>query len=309
MKIAVTSPSFCRHPRLREELAAAFADVRWRDDEGRLEGDALRAFLADADAAIVGLEPVDAALLAALPRLRAVAKYGVGLDNVDVEACRQRGVFVGWSGGVNARSVAEMTVCFMIGLCRNIFASSHRLKSGEWHKRGGVQLGGRTVGIIGVGHVGSDVLRLLAPFGCRVLANDIRDVSALCAEHGATAVDKATLFAEADVVSLHVPLTADTRHLIDRRTLAAMKPGAFLINTARGPVVEEAALKEALASGRLAGAAIDVFESEPPADREFLALPGLVPTPHIGGNAEEAVLAMGRSAIAHLCAYAAGARP
>lgn len=309
MKIAVTSPSFCRHPRLRDELAAAFADVRWREDEGRLDGEALRRFLAGADAAIVGLETIDDALLAALPGLRAVAKYGVGLDNIDVEACRRRGVFVGWSGGVNARSVAEMTICFMIGLCRNIFAASHRLKSGDWHKRGGCLLGGRTVGIVGVGHVGSDVLALLAPFGCRVLANDLRDVSAVCAAHHATPADKATLFAEADIVSLHVPLTAATRHLIDRRTLAAMKPGAFLINTARGAVVDEAALKEALAGGRLAGAAIDVFENEPPADREFLALPGLVPTPHIGGNAEEAVLAMGRSAIAHLVAHRAENRP
>lgn len=299
-RIAVTSPSFSRHPLLREELLTRFPGARLRDDEARLEGDRLRTYLADCDGAVIGLEMVDATLLDTLPNLRIIAKYGVGLDNIDQAACTACGVAIGWTPGVNAQSVAELALCFMLGLMRNVFSTSTQLRAGQWVKRGGRQLSGKTIGVIGVGHAGQALIQLLSPFGCRVLANDIADRDAFCAATGAIAATKEQIFAEADIVTLHVPLTSDTYHLINAETLSRLHPGTFVINTARGPVVDEAALKSALDSGHIGGAALDVFAEEPPRDRALTEHPHLVATPHIGGNADEAVLAMGRSAIEHL---------
>lgn len=299
-RIVVTSPSFSRNPQLRQELLAIFPDVRFLADEKVLSGQALLDHIDDAEAVIVGLEKIDDDLLAAKPHLRIIAKYGVGLDSIDQEACARRGVKIGWTGGVNARSVAEMALCFMLGLPHNIFRTSTLLRGGEWLKRGGVLMSERTIGIIGVGHIGSELIRLLRPFGCRILANDIEDRSDFLQQHDAIACDKEHLLAMADIVSLHVPLTPETHHLMNSRTLAQMRPGSFLINTSRGKVVDQQALQAALTSGHLGGAALDVYESEPPTDLDFLSQPGLVATPHIGGNAQEAVLAMGRSAITHL---------
>lgn len=303
LRVIVASPSFSRQPVLRHELLALFPQAQFHDGEKVLAGQALLEHLGSAEAAIIGTEKIDDALLAALPQLRFIAKYGVGLDNIDLDACQKRGVGIGWTPGVNARCVAELTLGFMLGLTHNVFHTSTLLRQGIWYKRGGVQLTGKTVGIIGIGHVGREVIRLLAPFGCRILGNDIEDRSNFCREWQVATTDKETIYASADIVSLHVPLTPQTHHLINAETLAHFKPGAFLINTSRGRVVEQSALQAALASGALGGAALDVFEPEPPTDLEFLGQPRLIATPHIGGNADEAVLAMGRSAIGHLKAF------
>ncbi len=298
--IKVASPSFSLNPVLCAELRAQFSGVVFNESGRPLSGPALAGFLADADGAVIGLEAVTASLLEACPNLRVVAKYGVGLDTIDLEACRRRSVAVGWTGGVNRLSVAELTLCFMLGLCRNVFRTSTLLRGGTWEKNGGRQLSGRTVGILGFGHIGRLVASLLKPLGCEILVNDIRAIEDECRAAGLEAVDKDSLYARSDLITLHVPLTDLTRHLIDARALSKMQATAMLINTARGEVVDQAALKHALIQGVIAGAAIDVFESEPPTDLELLGLPNLVATPHIGGNALEAILAMGRSAISHL---------
>ena len=299
-RIAVTSPSFSRHPGLRDELCARFPGAVLNDRGVALDGAALIRFLADAEGAVVGLERIDDAVLRHLPRLRILAKYGVGLDNVALADCARRGVRVAWTPGVHARAVAELTLTFMLGLANGAFARAGELRGGRWNKSGGTLLAGRTVGIVGLGHVGRTVAALLAPFGCRLLGNDVEDRRTWCASAGVTPVGKDELYATADVVTLHVPLTTETRHLIDGRALAAFRPGATLINTSRGAVVDQAALREALATGRLGGAALDVWEAEPAADPALLALPNVIGTPHIGGAAVEAVLAMGRTAIGHL---------
>ena len=302
--VKVTSPSFSQHPVLRAELSAHFPGAVFNEAGQRLSGAELAAFLSGADGAVIGLERVDEDLLALNPRLRIVAKYGVGLDSIDLDACRRRSVAIGWTGGVNRRAVSEQTLCFMLGLCRNIFAVSTLLREGVWEKNGGAQLSGKTVGIIGYGNIGQDLACLLAPFGCRILVNDIRPIEA----EGIEMVDKDSLYSQSDIVTLHVPLTGSTRGMIGEAALARMKPAALLINTSRGEVVDQSALKRALKMGSIGGAALDVFETEPPTDLEFLALPNLVATAHIGGNAAEAVLAMGRSAIAHLHAFFRGGR-
>ncbi|ARJ67210.1 hydroxyacid dehydrogenase [Magnetospirillum sp. ME-1] len=302
-RIKVTSTSFSQNPLLAQELRAVFPDAVLNEEGRRLAGPDLAAFLADADGAVIGLEKVDSALLDACPRLKIVAKYGVGLDNIDIPKCQDRGVAIGWTGGVNRRSVGELALCFMLGLCRNVFRTSTLMRGGVWEKNGGVQLSGKTVGIIGLGHTGREVARLLEPLHCRVLANDILDMGDYCRDNGIIPAGKEQIFAEADVLTLHVPCTPLTTRLVNADTLRAMKPSAVLINTCRGEVVDQEALKAALKQGTIAAAAIDVYEEEPPTDMELLLLPNLVCTAHIGGNAHEAVVAMGRSAIGHLTDY------
>ena len=299
-KIAATSTSFSQHPVLQAELRAAFPDVVLNEAGRKLRGEELLAHIEGAEGLVVGLEPITEELLRANPQLRIVSKYGVGLNNVDLDACKRHDVAVGWTGGVNKRSVSEMALGYMLMLNRNLYQTSNLLKNGTWLKRGGRQLTGKTVGIIGLGHTGKDLVRLLQPFGCRILVNDIIDQQAYYAANDLEEVDKATLFRESDIVSIHTPYDDSTANMVDADVLATMPRHAFLLNTARGGIIDEYALKTALRKGIIAGAAIDAYLEEPPTDLELLRLPNLICTPHIGGNAEEAVLAMGRSAIGHL---------
>ena len=302
--VAVVSTSFSKHAGLCSALANQVSRV-WFNTEGRTySGDALVDFIADADAAIIGREWVDAAVINRLS-IRLLAKYGVGLDNIDQAALRQRGIALGWTPGVNAMAVAEQTVGFMIGLQRNLYYTARCMAQGDWIKNGGRQLSGCTVGIVGVGHIGQALVQLLAPFGCRILGCDIVDKTDYYAAQGIEAADFETVMRTADMVSLHVPLTVDTHHMINATTLAWMQPTAVLINTARGEVVDTAALYTALRDNRLAGAALDVFESEPYAG-PLANHPRVIATPHIAGNANEAVLAMGHAAIDSIVRYQAG---
>ena len=205
--------------------------------------------------------------------------------------------------GINKRSVAELTLSFMIGLCHNIFISAERMKRGEWIREGGQNISGKTIGIIGCGNVGKEVIKILKPFGCKILINDIEDRSKFCLKQGAIKSSFELLIKESDIVSLHVPLTNLTRDMINQNVLEDMKANAFLVNTSRGPVVNQSPLHRALVSKEILGAALDVFCSEPPGDIEFLQLPQLMVTPHIGGNSIEAVEAMGQGAIDNLLKF------
>jgi D-3-phosphoglycerate dehydrogenase len=298
--VAVLSRSFSKHPVLRAELQARYPQAVFNDTGRTLAGEELIGFLRGHDAAVVALEKIDDATLAALPELRIISKYGVGLDNVDLAAAARRGIRVGWEGGVNRRSVAELAIGFMIAGLRGIITSHEEIKAGTWRQYRGRQLGAVTVGLVGFGHVGRDVAGLLRAFGSHVLAHDIRDIAAPARELGAEVVELDRLVAEADVISLHIPNTTLTRNLFDAARLAGMKPGAVLVNTARGGLVDEAALKASLASGHLAAACFDVFAFEPPRDMDLFSTTGFIGTGHIGGSAEEAVVAMGRAAIAGL---------
>lgn len=298
--IAVTPPAICRVPHLQDKISRLFPEAVFNDSTQYFDEEGLIRFGAGADALLVGRDPVTERVLEQLPGLKIISKYGVGLDNLDQKAMTARGIALGWEGGVNRRSVAELTLAFMLNLCHNIGITGNRLKQGEWFKDGGIELRGKTVGIVGCGHVGQEVVRLLQPFGCRLLVRDILPMPEFCGEYQAEEVEWGRVLAESDVLSLHVPLDDSTRCMIDEPALQEMKPTAYLINTSRGEVVDEAALKSALADGKLAGAALDVFAQEPPQDAALIALPNLIVTPHIGGNAKEAVEAMAHSAIGHL---------
>ena len=302
--IAVTSRSFSRHPILREELIAKYDNVRFNDEGLSLHGEALIDFLRGRRKVITGLETVDDALLSAVPELDVVAKYGVGLDMIDMEAMARHGVHLGWKGGVNRRSVAELVLGFMISLLHLVPECDRDLRSETWQNKKGRQLTGRTIGIVGCGHIGKDLTSLLAPFGCRILANDIRDFPEFYAENGVEPVSLDELLEASDIVTLHIPLNPATHHIINAGTIARMRRGAILINAARGGLVDEAALKAALQERHLQAAAFDVFAIEPPQDWELFKLPNFLGTPHIGGSTDEAILAMGRAAIAGLDEHA-----
>ncbi len=298
--IAATSSSFSRDPYLREHLLHFFPNSRFNHEKRRLSREALTELVKSASGIILGTDPLDAELLESCPRLKIVSKYGVGTDNIDRVACEAHGVQVGWTGGVNRLSVAEQVLGFMLSLSRNLYQSSVQLKAGTWEKQGGTQLSGKTVGIVGLGHIGKELVRLLQPFTCRIVANDIIDQSTFCLQHGLTSLSLEELVSQSDIVTIHTPLTPETRHFINLNVLTRMKPDAFFINTSRGSVVNQQHLKEALLKGMIAGAAIDVYEDEPASDSELLGLPNVFCTPHIGGNSKEAIRAMGISAIEHL---------
>lgn len=274
-----------------------YSDIQFNDEGLTLRGQDLVEFARGRRKLITALEPVDEAFLAAVPEVRVISKYGVGTDMLDKRAMARRGVRLGWTGGVNKRSVAELAIAFMISLLHQVPQANRDLSGGLWKNRQGRELSSRVVGIVGCGNIGKELTPLLRAFGCTVLARDILDFPKFYAAHGVQPVGLAELLSRSDITTLHLPLDDSTRNMLDRETLALMKPGSILINTARGGLVDESALKTMLMDGRLAGAGFDVFAAEPPEDLELLRLPNFLATPHIGGSSEEAVLAMGRAAI------------
>jgi phosphoglycerate dehydrogenase-like enzyme len=285
---------------LRAELLARYAQVTFNDAGLQLAGDSLVEFLSGHDKAITALEMIDDYVLSRLPELQVIGKYGVGLDMIDLNAMHRHGKRLGWTGGVNRRSVSEMVITFAVAMLRHIPAAHREVLSGTWRQHVGGLLSGRTVGIIGCGFIGKDLAELLQPWNCILLANDILDFSDFYERYSVTPVGLEELLQRSDVVTLHVPLDDSTRNMLSATRLELMKPSAILINAARGGLVDEAALKEMLVTKRLAAAAFDVFAVEPPQDQELLALPNFLVSPHIGGSAEEATLAMGRAAISGL---------
>lgn len=276
----------------------------------------LAAGITGADAAVLTLtERVDTELLAtAGPQLRIIANVAVGFDNIDLAAAHTAGVAVTNTPGVLDRASADHTVALILAVTRRITEGDRLIRSGQpwvWGPRMLVGLdvsAGATLGILGYGRIGSAVARRALAFDMRVLATS-RSATPGTTVDGVTFVDTETLLAESDVVSVHTPLTPQTRHLIGAAALARMKQGAYLINTARGGVVDEAALVAALRDGHLRGAALDVFEGEPEVNPELLDAPGLVLTPHTASAGEATRDAMGILAIDNVAAVLAGRPP
>jgi phosphoglycerate dehydrogenase-like enzyme len=300
VKIVSTSPSFSKNRVLQNEMTKSFPGVKLNLDGVKFSKSELIEYIRDADGLILGLEEVDREVLDQCPNLRFISKYGVGLNNIDLDACKEKNIGIGWTGGVNKLSAAEMTIGFMMMLSRNLFVTSNALKAGIWDKNGGFQLTGKTIGIIGVGHIGKELIRLLEPFKCKILVNDILDQSEYYQEKNLKEVSKKEMYLTSDIITIHTPYTDITNNMINLEVLKIMKKTAYILNTARGGIINEVDLKYALQNNIIAGAAIDSYEEEPPTDSELLKLENLITTPHIGGNSKEAVEAMGMSAINHL---------
>jgi len=303
--VVVTPRSFgMDDPNLRSELEQAVAEVRYRP--GPLAAAELERAVADADGLLAGLDEVSAQVLAGAPRLRVVARYGVGVDRVDLDAAARSGVTVTATPGANSNAVAELTLGLLFALARPLMTGRDRARAGQWPALRGVELSGRVLGLIGVGRIGSLVAGKAAALGMRVLAHDPNVVT----NDAATITDLGTLAAESDFLSLHVPLTSETRGMIDKRFLGGLKPGAVLVNTARGELIDESALLWALEEGPLRGAALDVLADEPPrTGHPLLGREDVLVTPHIGPHTAEATRAMGRMAVDELLAVLSGRSP
>jgi phosphoglycerate dehydrogenase-like enzyme len=266
-----------------------------------LTADEIVLALTDIDGAIVANDPLTADVLGR-SSLRAVVRAGVGHDSVDVDAATRHGISVSNLPGVNSNAVAEYTMGLMLAAARNLVPSARSVDDGGWPRTGGHELRGATLGLVGFGATARAVVPLAQAFGMTVLC-----VTNVPAGNGVEFVDLPTLLRRADFVSLHTALTGRTRHLIDKEALAAMKPTAVLVNTARGPIVDEAALAEAVRHGRIAGAALDVVDTEPlPADSPLRGVDGITVYPHLAGQTVEARRTTAVEAARELIAALAG---
>ena len=249
--------------------------------------------LKGAAAAIVGVVPMTAYVLAHAPDLKVVSVHGVGVDHIDLDAAARLGITIANCPGANAASVSDLTIGLMIAIARNIPGVERELRQGGWGRHQGSELFQKTLGIIGLGHIGSGVAKRAMGFDMKVLVHDpyVHSVPKELPEIQLVSIEN--LIRRADFVSLHAPLNDDTRNIIGPAELAAMKPGAFLINTARGGLVDEQALFNALNTGKIAGAAFDCFVDEPPTGSPLLGLDNFVGTPHIGAHTQESIERVG----------------
>jgi len=253
--------------------------------------DGVKKEIRDADALIVrSATKVTSELINGAPQLRAIGRAGVGVDNVDLDAATQRGIVVMNTPGGNATSVAEHTMALILGLARRIPQADRLLKLGKWEKKSlqGIEVRGKTLGLIGLGKIGMEVARLAEAFEMNVVAFDPYVSSLVAREQNVKLISLGELLKASDFISLHSSLTAETHHLINAKTLASAKPGLRLVNCARGELVSDKDLLAALESGQVAGAGLDVFETEPPVNPGIASHPNVIATPHIAGSTDEA---------------------
>jgi len=243
---------------------------------------------------IPGAEPVPEAVLAVSKGLRMVMKHGVGVDNIDIDAATSMGIAVANAPGTNCEAVADLAVGLMLSVLRHICPANRSTRSGAWHRYMGHEVGALVVGIVGTGRIGAAVGRRLSGFGAKLLGYDVVQNSDLVATYGMQYVSLNELLKKADIVTLHAPLVPETVGLIGEDELDLMLSSALLVNCARGELVDEQALHAALASGSIAGAAVDVFATEPPQDSALLELENVLATPHIAAYTYEAMVAMDR---------------
>jgi phosphoglycerate dehydrogenase-like enzyme len=298
MRVGVATEMVARHPGMRKVLLEALPDAKLNETATRLGETELIEFLRDCDAAIIGFEPVTERVLTALPGLKVISKYGNGYENIDFHALQRHQIRFGYTWGVNKLAVAELTICLMLAGLRWIMPLNVAMRSGERPRyRNGRFLSGRIVGIHGCGNIGKEVVRLLQPFGCQVLACDIKDYAEFYRDFKVTPVSFDELLARSEVLTLHLPKTRATRNLYTLEVLKKLRPDCVLINTCRGGIVDEDALLERLESDALAAACFDVFGIEPAANDRLLRHRNMLATPHIGASTEETRLILVRAAI------------
>ncbi len=312
MKVLVTTMSFLDTPGPHHEMLAQAGCELVRNPAGKnMSEEQMVAAIADVDGVILGVDPCTRRVIAAARKLQVISRYGVGLDNVDLAAAKERGIPVTWTPGVNEITVAELALGFMFSLARKIPQSTATLKGGQWKRQTGVELAGKTLGILGLGRVGKQLARRARGLDMAVIAFDIFWSEQFARQHG---IQKAgspeEVLKSADFVSLHMNLSDETREIINAQTLALMKPGAYLINAARAQLVNSADLVKALTHGKIAGYGTDVFDEEPPSAGEpLLKLENVVCTPHLGSRTTEAVLRQAAMATENLIAVLEGREP
>ena len=267
----------------------------------------LKEILPDIDAALIGLDFYTEEVFSCAPKLKVVAKFGVGVDNIDIEAASRHGVKVVNAPGMNSNAVAELTVGYIIGLLRSIVPLHQKMTAGLWPRYMGGELLGKTVGLLGFGAIAKSVAKKLAAFDARVIAYDLFPDYEAAERLGVTIVSMDEIIETSDIISLHIPPSKETYHLFNKKTFKRMKKGSYLINAARGSLVDLNDLSEALLLGHLAGAALDAFEVEPlPKDAPIFQCENIILAPHTGGETAEAYNRVSLSACADICAVLAG---
>ncbi len=298
-KLAVCPPSIIGNPMLLERVLAKYPKATlWKG--GRItDEDMLIGFLKGHDAAIVGVnEPITDRVLSALPELKIIGKMAAGCEAIDFDAMKKHGVRFGYTFGVNKLAVAELTLSFMIAGLRMIGQQNLSMRQGERPEmRPGGLLTKRVVGLHGCGNIGKEMVRLLKPFDCTILACDVKDYGEFYKANGVTAVGLDDLLERSEVLSLHLPKTKATRGMYSRQLMSRIRPGAVLVNTCRGEIVDEDALADLLDAGKIRAACFDVFAIEPAVCDRLLKHPRMLATPHIGAGADEIRVAMVEAAI------------
>lgn len=308
-RVLVTAPGFDLDDELTgERLRTAGLAIDHAGPRGNRSPEQVAQLAAPAVAAIASADPFTEEVFAAASQLRVVARLGVGFDSIDLEAATRAGVVVTTTPGLNDETCADHALALMLAALRRVVEHDASVRRGEWDRGGALtpwDLHRKRVGVIGHGRIGRSVVRRLQGFGTEIKVFD----PAADPEPQLAAASLGELLAWADVVTLHAPLTAETQHLIGAAALAAMQPGAILVNTSRGGLVDETALVEALTSGRLRAAALDVFEDEPPSAAVLTRLPNVVLSPHIGGLSCEAIDAMARQCVQQVLDVLEGRAP
>lgn len=310
-RVLVTPTSYGKNDsRLKSELEEQVGEVIYNPTGKPLKSAELAALLPGVDGYIAGLDEIDQAALESAGCLKVISRYGVGVDNVDLEAARQKSIIVTNTPGANSVSVAELTLGLILDVARQITESSTAVQQGKWPRPPGVSLEGKTITILGLGAIGKQLARRLAGFDCRILAYDPYADVDFALQNRVVLVGLEEALSQADFLSVHVPLLPATRGMVDRNFLARMKKGSCLINTSRGEVVNEMALFEALKSGHLRGAALDAFTVEPPdPGNPLLSLPHVIATPHLGAQTDGATSNMGWMAMRDCLAVLSGMPP
>ncbi len=310
-RVLVTPATFGRKdPSLRPALEAAVKEVVYNPLGRPLKALELLPLVPAIDGYIAGVDEIDGPVLATAKDLKVIAVYGAGYDRVNVEEATRRGIVVATSKGANSTAVAELALAFMFTLARNLKAADQAVRAGGWPILDGVGIKGKVIGLVGLGAIGRAVADRLKGFGCRIVAYDPFLGTHIETDGGVSLCSLDELLGQSDFVSLHAPLTDSTKGMAGRAFFDRMKEGAFLINTARGDLVDEEALCDALESGHLRGAALDCFVKEPP-DKEnrLLALPQVIVTPHTGSHTDESLNRMGWTAMENCLSVLKGERP
>jgi len=295
---------------LKSELEEQVGEVVYNPIGKPLSSAEVARLLPGIDGYIAGLDTIDGAALQAANQLKVIARYGVGVDGVDLQTAKERNIVVTNTPGANSVSVAELTLALILAMARQIPQGVAATRQGQFPRLTGLALEGKTMGILGLGSIGKQLARRLSSFDCRILAFDPYPDREFAARHKVELAPQDRVLAEADFLSLQLPLLPETRGLVNQEFLAMMKPGAFLVNTARGELIDEDALLQALRSGHLRGAALDVFAQEPPdPDHPLLALPQVIATPHLGSQTDGATNTMGWMAFNECLAVLRGEAP
>jgi len=310
-KVLVTPTSFGKDdPFLKCLLEQEVGEVIYNPYGRPLKSNELPDLIKVCDGYIAGLDEIDASVLEAAKQLKVISRYGVGIDRVDLENATRLGIIVTNTPGTNSVAVAELAIGLILTLARQLCMANQATHGGNWSRISGVGLRGKVVGLVGFGQIGREVAVRLAPFGCHLVVSDPNLAQQDLQPYGVELVNLDVLLSLADFVSLHAPSLPSTQGMVNTEFLSQMKPGAFLVNTARGELVDETALVHALQSGQLRGAALDCFRQEPPPpDHPLLQLPQVILTPHTGSHTDEATFQMGQMALQDCLTVLRGERP